>query len=74
MKKKYKVIQISEGFWGTILLGSSKIPIIKMQIKLNELGYQGWQVVFQLIEKKRMLLFWVRESVIITLEKSGIID
>ena len=69
MKKKYKVIQISEGFWGTILLGSSKIPIIKMQIKLNELGYQGWQVVFQLIEKKRMLLFWVRESVIITLEK-----
>jgi len=40
-----------------------------MQIKLNELGYQGWQVVFQLIEKKRMLLFWVRESVIITLEK-----
>jgi len=74
MKKKYKVIQISEGFWSTLLFGSSKVPINKMEIELNTLGNDGWQVVFQLIEKKRMLLFWVRESVIITLEKSGIID
>jgi hypothetical protein len=34
------------------------------------INYQeGWDVVFEIIEQKRMLLFWKRESVIITLSR-----
>ncbi len=69
MKKEFKVISIEEGALGTILLGSSKMPLKKMNQVLNEYGQQGWSVDFQIIEQKRMLLFWKRESVIITLSR-----
>ena len=69
MKKEYKVISIEEGALGTMFFGSSKIPLKKMNQVLNDLGQQGWDVDFQLIEAKRMLLFWTRESVIITLSR-----
>lgn len=65
--KEYKVLHIVEGGCGTILLGASGIPIKKMEIALNEMAAQGWQVVFQVIERKRFLLFWSREAVIVTL-------
>ena len=69
MKKEFKVISIEEGAIGTLFLGSSKIPLKRMNQVLNEYGQQGWGVDFQLIEQKRMLLFWKRESVIITLSR-----
>ncbi len=69
MKKEYKVISIEEGAIGTLFLGSSKIPLAKMNKVLNDLGQEGWNVDFQLIEQKRMLLFWARESVIVTLSR-----
>ena len=69
MKKEYKVISIEEGAIGTLFLGSSKIPLAKMNKVLNDLGQEGWSVDFQLIEQKRMLLFWTRESVIVTLSR-----
>ena len=65
--KEYKVVHIVEGGCGTILLGASGIPIKKMEVTLNELASQGWQVVFQVIEKKRFMLLWAREAVIVTL-------
>lgn len=65
--KEFKVVHIVEGGCGTVLLGSSGIPIKKMEITLNELASEGWQVVFQVIERKRFMLFWVREAVIVTL-------
>jgi len=65
--KEFKVVHIVEGGFGTVLLGSSGIPIKKMEITLNELAADGWQVVFQVIERKRFMLFWVREAVIVTL-------
>lgn len=64
--KEYKVVHIVEGGCGTILLGASGLPVKKMEVTFNELASQGWQVVFQVIEKKRFLLFWSREAVIIT--------
>lgn len=67
--KSYKVIHVMEGGCGTILLGSSGVPIQKMERELNELAQDGWEVVFQVVEKKRFLLFWNREAVIITLGK-----
>ena len=67
MYKQYKVLHIVEGALGTIFLGASGIPVQKMEAALNEEAAQGWQVVFQVIEQKRMLLFWKREAIIVTL-------
>ena len=64
---EYKVIHITEGGCGTILLGSSGIPIKKLEAELNKEAADGWQHVFQAIEKKRFLLFWSREAGIVTL-------
>ena len=70
MKKEFKVEIIKEGALGTILLGSSKLPLKKMEFVMNQYGEQGWDVSFQLIERHRMLLFWSREAVIITFSRN----
>ena len=62
-----KVIEVSEGALGTIFLGASGMPIKQMEISLNKEATDGWQMVFQVIEKKRLWLFWSRETVIMTL-------
>ncbi|MBM6550913.1 DUF4177 domain-containing protein [Marinomonas ostreistagni] len=67
MYKEYKVEIVTEGGCGTILLGSSGLPIKRLEAKLNEAAADGWQMVFQVIEKKRFWLFWSRETVILTL-------
>ncbi|MBF0109973.1 MAG: DUF4177 domain-containing protein [Magnetococcales bacterium] len=65
--KEYKVIHIVEGGCGTIFLGASGLPLQKMEMELNSHAADGWQVVFQIVEKKRFLLFWTREAMIVTL-------
>jgi len=65
--KEYKVLFITEGGCGTIVLGASGLPIQKIEATLNQEAAAGWQVVFQVIEKKRYLLFWQREALIVTL-------
>lgn len=65
--KEYKIIRVAEGACGTVLLGQSTIPIKKVEAQLNKEAADGWQVVFQIIENKRFLLFFNREAVIITL-------
>ncbi len=65
--KEYKVMYIVEGGCGTLLVGSSGVPVKKMEAELNRAATEGWQVVFQVIEQKRFLLFWTREAVIITM-------
>lgn len=65
--KEYKVIHIAEGAVGTLVLGASGIPIKRLETVLNREAAAGWQVVFELVEKRRFWLFWARESVIITL-------
>ncbi|WP_144394233.1 DUF4177 domain-containing protein [Pleionea sediminis] len=65
--KEYKVIYVVEGGCGTILLGSSGLPLQKLEATLNEEAAKGWQVVFQVLENKRFWLFWSREAVIVTL-------
>lgn len=64
---EYKVIHVVEGGCGTIFLGSSGLPLEKLENTLNEEAAAGWQLVFQVIENKRFLLFWTREAIIITL-------
>ena len=68
---EYKVVHIVEGGCGTIFLGSSGLPLKKMEATLNEQAAEGWQVVFQVIEHKRFWLFWSREAVIVTLGRNG---
>ena len=67
--KQYKIEVVKEGILGTLFLGSSKLPIKKMEEVMNKYGKDGWDVSFQVIEKARMWLFWQREAVIITFVK-----
>ncbi|WP_199611159.1 DUF4177 domain-containing protein [Flocculibacter collagenilyticus] len=64
---EYKVIHVVEGGCGTLLLGSSGLPLKKLEATLNAEAADGWQVVFQVLENKRFMLFWSREAVIVTL-------
>ena len=69
MFTQYKMIHVAEGGCGTILLGSSGLPLKKIEATLNEESAKGWQVVFQVVEQKRFMLFWTREAMVITLGK-----
>jgi len=64
---EYRVIHIAEGACGTMLLGSSGLPMEKIEAELNALAAEGWQVVFQVLEQKRFWLFWQREAMIVTM-------
>ncbi len=64
---EYKVIHVVEGGCGTLLLGSSGLPLKKLEATLNMEAQDGWQLVFQVIENKRFMLFWNCEAVILTL-------
>ena len=66
---QYKGMAISGGALGTIFLGASGFPLKKMETVLNEQAAEGWQLVFQVVESRRLWLFWARETVIVTLGK-----
>lgn len=66
---KYKVITLVEGGLGTLFFGASGLPVKKMEAELNEYAQKGWELAFQQTERKRFLLFWKRDAVIITLVK-----
>lgn len=66
MVREYKIKVAVEGVIGSLLFGASKLPIEKMEAQMNELGQQGWEVTFIVIEKKRLFLFWEREAAVIT--------
>lgn len=64
---EYKVVIVSEGALGTVFLGASSLPVAKLEAALNKFAGEGWQLTFQVIEKRRFLLFWTRETVVLTL-------
>jgi len=66
----YAVRLISEGVLGTLLLGRSKIRPEKVARLLNEMGARGYRNSFQVLEKRRFLIFWQRETLIITFERT----
>ena len=65
----YKVIEVLEGGCSTLLFGGAKLPLEKIENTLNKHAAEGWNVVFQVVEQKRFLLFWKRESMVITFGK-----
>ena len=66
---EYKILTVAEGGCGTLLLGSSGLPIKELETELNDHAADGWQMVFQTLENKRFMLFWTRETVIVTLAR-----
>jgi hypothetical protein len=70
MARQYKIEVVTEGALGTLFVGSSKLPVKKMEKLLNDHGRDGWEMEFMVIEKKRMALLWEREAAVITLSRS----
>jgi len=66
----YTVDKYSEGAIGTILLGASSFNPSKLSAIINKRAGAGYRMVFQIKEQRRLLLFWKRESIIITFEKA----
>lgn len=69
--KKYKVELVREGVLGTLFFGASKINEKKLEKIMNEYAGLGWEMKFMVVESRRLLLFWNRETVIITFEKDA---
>ena len=63
---EYDVAMVKEGLLGTLLTGSSGFPLSRLRDELNARATDGWDVVFQIIEQRRLMLFWKREAVIVT--------
>ena len=65
---QYFVIKHKSGLFDIYLgCGKKEYNLKKIELELNSYASEGWQLVFQVLEKKRFWLFWSREAVIITL-------
>lgn len=62
----YKIVRITEGAIGTLLLGASSLPLKRIEETLNDHA-ADWELVFMFTEKSRYMLFWTREAVIAVL-------
>ncbi|HDT15253.1 MAG TPA: DUF4177 domain-containing protein [Firmicutes bacterium] len=69
MAKEYKVEVVTEAGCGTVFLGSAALSIEKVEATLNRLAAENWEMDFMVIEKRRMMLFWVREAAVITFSR-----
>lgn len=66
----YSVELVREGVLGTLFFGASKVNEQKLEKILNKKASEGWVMKFMVIESRRLLLFWSRETVIITFERT----
>ena len=66
---EYRVETLTEGMIGSLLLGASSISGQALEQRLNQLGSEGWELMMQVIERRRFLLFWTREAMILTLKR-----
>ena len=69
--KEYKAIIYQEGMLGSLLLGGSKVNPVKLSEFLNKNAKEGWRVVTMEKDKRRMLLFFMREAYVIVLEREA---
>jgi len=66
----YQVRVLCEGALGTILLGRSSINPDKLTDALNQMTRTGYRNTFQVLERRRLFIFWSRESLLLTFERS----
>lgn len=66
---QYKVIEVAESGLSVIFLGASSLPLQKVEMELNRMSSQGWSLAFQVMEKKRFLLFWNIDRMVLTFQK-----
>lgn len=66
---KYKVVEVAESGVSVIFLGASSLPLQKVEMELNKMSAQGWSLAFQVMEKKRFLLFWNIDRMVLTFQK-----
>lgn len=69
MAKEFRVEVVTEGALGTLFLGSSKLPVKRMEEVMNRYGAEGWDLAFMVVERKRMALLWQREAAVITFSR-----
>lgn len=69
--KEYKIVIYQESAFGSFLLWQSKIDPLKLTDFLNEHAKEGYRVVTMERENRRMLLFFSREAMVITLEREA---
>lgn len=67
---QYKMIEVSESGLSVIFLGASTLPLQKAEMAINKMAAQGWTMAFQVMEKKRFMLFWMVDRLIITFSKA----
>lgn len=70
MWKEFKVESVKESAFWTIFLWAAKVPLKKMETIMNKYGSEWWDVVFQIMESRRLLIFWTRETIIITFSRN----
>lgn len=68
---QYKTIVYRENFWGSLLLGGSKIDPIKFTEFLNQNAALGWKVICMDKDIQRIALFFKREAYVVIMEKSA---
>lgn len=66
---KYKVTEIAESGLSVVFLGASSLPLQRVELEINKEAADGWVMDFQVIEKKRFLLFWSVDRLILTFRK-----
>jgi hypothetical protein len=69
----YKVVEVSESGISVIFLGASSVPLQKVEMELNRMESQGWKLAFQVLEKKRFLLFWSVDRILMTFHREAVV-
>ena len=67
--KEYKVFIYKESTISSILFNGGKVDEQKLEIELNRLAAEGWEVKTIERENRRTMLFHTREAMVIILER-----
>ena len=70
LAKLYKyILQLIDTVMPNLIYLGDTLEIMKMEEVMNKYGEDGWDVEFQLVEKRRLLFLWSREAAIITFSR-----
>lgn len=66
---EYRVLTVNENLWAALFFGQAALKEGRIQSRLNTQGAEGWDMVFQVVESRRVLLLWSRQTMIITMRR-----